>query len=93
VATSRKASGPTFDRNPRTQAGELEATNMDDLKAGAREVKDDAKKALREADGKEDLGDKVGNLGDDIRRNAGNAGDKVDDEIDKDRTTDQPRGV
>ena len=66
---------------------------MDDLKAGAREVKDDAKKAWREADGKEDVGDEVGNLGDDIRRNVGNAGDKVDDEIDKARSTDQPRGV
>lgn len=65
---------------------------MDDLKSGYREVKDGAKKAGREADGQEDLGDKVGNLGDDIRRNVGNAGDDLDKELDKNRT-DQPRGV
>jgi hypothetical protein len=66
------------------------------MKSGYREVKDDAKKAWREADGEEDLGDKVGNLGDDIRRNVGNAGDKVDNEVDEQRRsqpTDQPRGV
>jgi hypothetical protein len=66
-----------------------------DLKSGFRETKDNVKKALRGADGKEDLGDKAGNLGDDIRRNVGNAGDKVNDEIDKDRAkqqSDQPRG-
>lgn len=69
---------------------------MDDLKSGFRETKDKVKGALREADGNEDLGDKVGNLGDDIRRHAGNAGDKVSDEIDKDRAndpSDRPRGV
>ena len=58
---------------------------MDDLKTGYRETKDKAKEAWREADGTEDLGDKVGNLGDDVRRNVGNAGDKVDDEIDRHR--------
>jgi hypothetical protein len=85
-------------RNPLIQAMRLpEATNMDDLKAGAREVKDDVKKTWREADGQEDLGDKVGNLGDDVRRNVGNAGDDVrrnvdnagddlDTELDKNRT-------
>ncbi len=73
---------------------------MDDLKAGYRATKDKVKKAWRGADGKEDLGDKVGNLGDDIRRDVGNAGDKVgnagdkvDEEIDKNRPSDQPRGV
>ncbi len=65
---------------------------MDDVKGGLRDVKDDAKKSWREADGEENLGDKVGNLGDDIRRNVGNAGDELDEELDKDRTTD-PRGV
>ena len=68
---------------------------MDDLKSGYRDVKDGAKKAWREADGKEDLGDKVGNLGDDIRRGVGNAGDDLDEEMDKNRTTQptEPRSV
>ncbi|MFN8629756.1 MAG: hypothetical protein U0838_05350 [Chloroflexota bacterium] len=49
---------------------------MDDLKKGAREVVDDAKKAWRGRDG-EDLGDKLANAGDDIRRTAANAGDDL----------------
>lgn len=49
---------------------------MDDLKRTGREVRDDAKKAWRGADG-EDLGDKAANLGDDVRRNAANAGDDL----------------
>ena len=72
---------------------------MDDLKSGYRDVKDGAKKAWREADGEEDLGDKVGTLGDDIRRNVGEAGDKVgeagdtvENEIDKQRQ-DEPTGT
>lgn len=48
---------------------------MDDLKRGSREVEDKAKEAWRKSDGDEDLGDKLGNLGDDIRREAGNLGD------------------
>jgi hypothetical protein len=69
---------------------------VDDLKAGYRKTKDDVKETLRKADGEEDLGDKVGNLGDDIRREAGDAGDKLDEELNEDRTnrpSDQPRGV
>jgi hypothetical protein len=70
----------------------MEATTVGDLKSGYRDVKDGAKKVLRDADGKEDLGDKVGNLGDDIRRNVGNAGDDLDEAVDKNRQ-DEPRGV
>jgi hypothetical protein len=69
---------------------------VDDLKAGYRQTKDDAKEAWRKADGKEDLGDKVGNLGDDIRRGVGNAGDQLDDELDEQtrkQPTNEPRGV
>lgn len=51
---------------------------MDDVKQGYREVEDKAKETWRKADGDEDLGDKLGNLGDDIRREAGNAGDELD---------------
>jgi hypothetical protein len=50
---------------------------MDDLKKGYREGEETVKENLRKADGEEDLGDKVGNLGDDIRKNLGNAGDDV----------------
>ncbi len=49
---------------------------MYETKRGAREARDDAKKAWRGADG-EDLGDKAANLGDDVRRNAANAGDDL----------------
>ncbi len=49
---------------------------MDEMKRGGREVRDDAKKAWRGADG-EDLGDKVANLGDDVRRNVANTGDDL----------------
>ena len=87
--------GPTLVATP-ASATELEATTVDDLKAGYRDTKDKAKETWREADGKEDLGDKVGNLGDDVRRNVGNAGDKLDEEMDRNRAnqpSDQPRGV
>ena len=50
---------------------------MDDLKKGYREGEETVKENLRKADGQEDLGDKVGNLGDDIRKNLGNVGDDV----------------
>ena len=42
---------------------------MDDLKKGAREGEVNAKEAWRNSDG-EDLSDKVGNAGDEIRRDA-----------------------
>ena len=50
---------------------------MDDVKKGYREAEETAKETMRKADGEEDLGDKVGNLGDDIRKNLGNLGDDV----------------
>ena len=50
---------------------------MDDVKKGYREAEETTKETLRTADGEEDLGDKVGNLGDDIRKTAGNLGDDV----------------
>lgn len=61
---------------------------MDDVKHGYRETEDKAKETWRKADGDEDLADKVGNLGDDIRKGLGNAGDKVDNEFDTDRSND-----
>lgn len=56
---------------------------MDDVKQGYRDAEDKAKETWRRADGDEDLADKVGNLGDDIRRELGNAGDKVGDAADR----------
>jgi len=61
---------------------------MDNVKQGYREGENKAKETWRKADGEEDLADKVGNLGDDIRQGLGNAGDKVDHEVDKASTDD-----
>jgi len=55
---------------------------MDDLKQGYREGENKTKEALRKADGEESLGDKVGNLGDDIRQGLGNAGDEIREGVD-----------
>jgi hypothetical protein len=49
---------------------------MDDVKKTYREGEQDAKKAWRDADGHESLSDKVGNVGDELRKDAGNAGDE-----------------
>lgn len=62
---------------------------MDDLKKGYRETEESAKETWRKADGEEDLSDKVGNLGDDVRKGLGDAGDDLrdaaDDATDRDR--------
>lgn len=55
---------------------------MDDVKKGYREVEETAKETWRKADGEEDLADKVGNLGDDIRKGLGNAGDELREGVD-----------
>ena len=41
---------------------------MDDVKRTWREGEDTAKETWRKADGEEDLADKVGNFGDDVRK-------------------------
>jgi hypothetical protein len=41
---------------------------VDDMKKTYREGEEKAKETWRKADGEEDLADKVGNAGDDIRR-------------------------
>lgn len=50
---------------------------MTDLKRGARDLEDDAKEALRRADGEESLGDKLANVGDRLRHGAENVGDEL----------------
>ncbi len=56
---------------------------MDDVKKGYRETEETAKETWRKADGDESLADKVGNLGDDVRKELGNAGDELDNEMDR----------
>ena len=50
---------------------------MDDAKRTYREGEQDTKKAWRDADGHESLSDKVGNVGDEARKDLGNAGDDL----------------
>ena len=66
---------------------------MDDLKKAGREVETDIKKASRNWDG-EDTKDKVGNAGDEMRKDAantrddlGNAGDDAAKESERDTET------
>jgi len=63
---------------------------MDDIKQGARDLEDKSKETWRKADGDESVADKIGNAGDDIRRNLGNAGDDAREGMD-DTTTDYDR--
>lgn len=56
---------------------------MDDVKQAVRETEAKVKETWRKIDGEEDLGDKVGNLGDDVRKDLGNAGDRVETELDR----------
>jgi hypothetical protein len=58
---------------------------MDDAKRAYREAENKTKETLRRSDGDEDLGDKLGNVGDDIRAGLGNAGDEVRKEADRAR--------
>ena len=51
---------------------------MDDIKKATREADETAKETWRKQDG-EDLADKVGNAGDDIREAARDAGREVED--------------
>lgn len=56
---------------------------MDDAKQAYREAENKTKEELRRADGEESLSDKAANLGDDIRHGLGNAGDEIDEQVDK----------
>jgi hypothetical protein len=56
---------------------------MDDVKRAAREAENETKEAIRRSDGDESLEDKAANTADDIRAGLGNAGDKVDEEVDR----------
>ena len=56
---------------------------MDDAKRAYRDAENETKEQLRRSDGDESLADKAGNLGDDIRTGLANAGDEVDEEVDR----------
>lgn len=49
---------------------------MDDMKRAGREVETETKKGIRDLDG-HDLGDDLGNAGDEIKKNVGNLGDDL----------------
>jgi hypothetical protein len=49
---------------------------MDDVKRVGREVETETKKGIRELDG-HDLGDDVGNAGDEMKKDLGNLGDDL----------------
>jgi hypothetical protein len=55
---------------------------MDDAKRVYREGEHKTKEALREVDG-HDVGDDIGNAGDEIRKDLGNMGDDVRHEVDR----------
>jgi hypothetical protein len=63
---------------------------MDDAKKFYREGEDKTKEAMREVDG-HDLGDDIGNAGDEIRKDLGNAGDDLRDAGDRATHRDEPR--
>jgi len=56
---------------------------MDDAKRAFREAENETKERVRRSDGDESLADKAGNLGDDIRAGLGNAGDEIDETVDR----------
>jgi hypothetical protein len=56
---------------------------MDDVKRTMRDAENEAKEQARRSDGDESLADKAANVGDDIRAGLGNAGDKIDEEVDR----------
>jgi hypothetical protein len=58
---------------------------MDDAKRAYREAENKTKETLRRSDGEEDLADKAGNVGDDIRHGLGNAGDEAREELDRNK--------
>jgi hypothetical protein len=49
---------------------------MDDVKRVGREVETEAKKGMRELDG-HDLGDDIGNAGDEVKKDLGNLADDL----------------
>ncbi len=55
---------------------------MDDIKKAGRDIATETKKQVRDLDG-HDIGDDIGNAGDEIRKDLGNAGDHLRTEVGK----------
>ena len=55
---------------------------MTDIKKTAREIETETRKRVRDLDG-HDLGDDIGNAGDEVRKQLGNAGDEVREGLDR----------
>ena len=55
---------------------------MDDIKQAGRDIQVETRKKVRDLDG-HDLGDDIGNAGDEIRKDLGNAGDEIRRDVDK----------
>ena len=49
---------------------------MDDIKRAGRDVETETKKQMRDLDG-HDIGDDIGNAGDEVKKDLGNLGDDV----------------
>lgn len=49
---------------------------MDDIKKAGRDIQTETRKRVRDLDG-HDIGDDIGNAGDEIRKDLGNAGDEI----------------
>jgi hypothetical protein len=56
---------------------------MDDTKRTLRDAENEAKEQMRRSDGSESLEDKAANTADDIRAGLGNAGDELDEQVDR----------
>jgi hypothetical protein len=56
---------------------------MDDAKRAYREAENETKEQLRRSDGDESLEDKAANTVDDIKAGLGNAGDELDENVDR----------
>jgi hypothetical protein len=56
---------------------------MDDAKQAYREAEKETKEQLRRSDGDESLEDKAANLGDEVRTGLANAGDELDEQVDR----------
>lgn len=59
-----------------TNAHQPREKPMDQMKHAAREVETETKKQIRDLDG-HDLGDDIGNAGDEVKKNLGNLGDDL----------------
>jgi hypothetical protein len=75
--------GRRFDPKPAAAGPKEVIDQMDDTKRAYREAENETKEQLRRSDGEESLEDKAANTADDIRAGLGNAGDELDEQVDR----------